>query len=137
MCYWYRPLSVSRFHREENFSLFLDAKEQVLDYLSQKRKSFNLPLKIPELSSFEGAVYKELIKVPYGETLSYQELAMFSGHEKAFRAVGSTLAKNDLCLLIPCHRILRKNGELGGYRAGTSIKQKLLDIEQSSSFCPN
>jgi AraC family transcriptional regulator of adaptative response/methylated-DNA-[protein]-cysteine methyltransferase len=75
-------------------------------------------------------VWQQLLKVPYGETRSYHDLACAVGNPKAVRAVGRTNGLNRIAIVIPCHRIVNKNGDLGGYGGGLRRKQFLLNLEQ-------
>jgi O-6-methylguanine DNA methyltransferase len=84
-----------------------------------------------EATDLQRAVWKELTKIPYGETLSYEELAKRVGNPKAVRAVASAVGENPLSIAIPCHRIILKNGEIGEYHWGSDIKEKLLAYEQA------
>lgn len=81
-------------------------------------------------TQFQVRVWKELAKIEKGQVTSYQDIAKKIGNPKAVRAVGSAVGANPVSLIIPCHRVLRKNGELGGYRWGVEIKQKVLLVEK-------
>ena len=74
-------------------------------------------------------VRKELQNIPYGETKSYSEIAAAAGNKNVQRAIGNACNKNPIMIIIPCHRVISKNNNLGGYAYGRSIKQKLLNIE--------
>ena len=95
------------------------------------------PLAAPELpidvagTAFQEAVWRELRKIPVGETRSYAEIAAAIGHPKAVRAVGSANGDNHVCVLIPCHRVIRSDGSLGGYGGGIERKKKLLEAEKA------
>ncbi len=99
-------------------------------YFAGKLKKFNCPLDISEGLPFQRSVWSTLLKVPYGETRSYQWLADAIGNPKACRAVGTANGKNNLPIVIPCHRIIRKNGDLGGFTGGLHLKSFLLDLEK-------
>ena len=81
---------------------------------------------------FQKQVWQELLRIPYGETLSYQDIAVAVGNPKAVRAVGQANNKNRIIILIPCHRIINKSGALGGFSCGTNIKTFLLNLEKSN-----
>ncbi len=83
------------------------------------------------ISSFQKTIYLELIQIPRGTTISYGNLAKKAGKPKASRAVGTAMAKNPIPLIIPCHRVVRHNGDIGHYAFGQEIKQRLLDLEES------
>lgn len=84
-----------------------------------------------KVTEFERKVYLAVSAIPYGETRTYKWVAERIGHPKAVRAVGQALKKNPLPFLVPCHRVVKSNGELGGYRYGASWKKKLLQMEVS------
>lgn len=104
---------------------------QLDEYFSGKRKQFSLPLN-PNGTEFQKKVWSELTKIPYGETISYGELAKKIGNKNAQRAVGGANNKNPIMIFIPCHRVIGKNGSLTGYAAGLDVKQKLLEIEKKN-----
>ena len=104
--------------------------EQIREYWEGRRKEFNLPLDWTAVSSaFEKKVLKTLKKVPFGKTISYQKLAEMVGNPGAARAIGGAMSRNPFPIVIPCHRVLRKNGKLGGYTGGIEIKKMLLNLE--------
>lgn len=103
--------------------------KQVNEYFSGKRKVFDLPLK-QEGTKFQQTIWDQLIKIPYGETVSYYDIAKQVNNEKAVRAVGNANGKNNIFIIIPCHRVIGKNGSLTGYAFGTKLKKELLDLEQ-------
>lgn len=110
----------------------------ILDYLSGRQLHLDLPLDI-RATTFRLKVYEALKAIPYGETRSYEEVAQAIGSPKAVRAVGSACANNPVALVIPCHRVVRKDGSLGGYRWGMGRKVKLLEMEREneSGFYPS
>jgi methylated-DNA-[protein]-cysteine S-methyltransferase len=112
----------------ENTGFFTDAIQQITEYLSGARTIFDLVLH-PGGTEFQKNVWKALQEIPYGQTRSYQDIARAIGNEKAQRAVGLANNKNPIPLIIPCHRVVRKNGDIGGYGSGVDIKRALLAIE--------
>lgn len=112
--------------------LMLDALRQVEEYLAGKRRDFNLPL-APRGTDFQRQVWQELMRIPYGETRSYQQCAENLGRPKACRAVGMACGCNPLPLFIPCHRVLAKSGALQGFRSGLEMKTKLLQLERKQA----
>ena len=106
------------------------AVKQVLEYLSGERTRFDLPADV-RATAFQLRVWKELQKIPYGETRSYGQIAAKIHRPRATRAVARACASNPVALLVPCHRVVRKNGEMGGYRWGVERKQQLLAKEKS------
>ncbi len=109
--------------------LLLQAEKQLSEYFARKRTSFDLPLFV-EGTPFQKKVWAELQKIPYGETISYGELARRCGNDKACRAVGMANNKNKIAIIIPCHRVIGSNGKLVGYAGGLDIKSRLLDLER-------
>ena len=112
-------------------ALINEIKTQLDEYFLSKRKIFDIKLK-PKGTNFQKKVWQELQKIPYGETKSYSEIAMTIGNKNAQRGVGSACNKNPIMIIIPCHRVISKNGKLGGFAYGNSVKQKLLKIENSA-----
>ncbi|MDP8220049.1 MAG: methylated-DNA--[protein]-cysteine S-methyltransferase [Candidatus Stygibacter frigidus] len=111
--------------------VFKRAREQLMDYFQGERQSFNL--NFHEIGSqFEGLVWKEVRKIPYGETISYSELAQRCGMPEAVRSVASAVGRNKLMLITPCHRVILKSGEIGNYAGGTHMKKLLLELEQNN-----
>lgn len=104
------------------------AETQLREYFEGRRKVFDLPL-APSGTDFQLRVWAELRKIPYGETRTYGDIASALGKPKASRAVGGANNKNPLSILIPCHRVIGRDGSLIGYASGLDIKEKLLKME--------
>ncbi len=102
--------------------------KQLDEYFQGARQQFNLKLN-PEGTEFQKRVWKELLKIPYGKTLSYLELSKKLGDVKAIRAVANANGKNPIWIVIPCHRVIGKDGSLTGYAGGLHRKKWLLDHE--------
>ena len=98
------------------------------DYFAGKRPC-NVPRLNPQGTAFQKRVWTALLTIPYGETLSYGEIAKMVGCKSA-QAVGQAVGANPIALLIPCHRVIAAHGKLGGYEYGIEIKKRLLDLEQ-------
>lgn len=110
---------------------FLDeARGQLLEYFAGERRIFDLPLSIHG-TPFQEKVWAALRDIPYGETRSYQQVAELIGNPKAVRAVGMANNRNPLPILIPCHRVVGKDGKLVGYAGGIARKRALLDLERN------
>ena len=105
-----------------------DAERQLREYFAGTRKVFDLPLS-PDGTAFQRRVWEKLCEIPYGECRSYGDLAGSIGNPKACRAVGMANHRNPILIVIPCHRVLGKDGSLTGYAAGMKMKQALLDLE--------
>jgi len=103
---------------------------EILSYLDGEKTGLDLPLDI-QATAFQQQVWQMLRTIPYGETRTYQQVAQALGKDSATRAVGTACGANPVALVIPCHRVLRKDGRMGGYRWGLERKQSLLDMEQS------
>lgn len=108
--------------------LAVSIKSSLLKYCSGEQSTFNFPLHL-EGTEFQQSVWRILQTIPYGETVSYQWVAEKIGRPKAIRAVGTAIGKNPLSIIIPCHRVIGKNGALRGFAAGLDKKAKLLAIE--------
>lgn len=109
--------------------LLREAGLQLNQYLHGERQQFTLPLD-PAGSEFFQRAWQALIAIPYGETRSYQQIAVMVGNAKACRAVGLANNRNPLPIFIPCHRVIGANQKLTGYRGGLPLKQTLLELEQ-------
>jgi len=114
----------------EPTDFFTNVATQLDEYFAGSRKLFNLQIQ-PKGTEFQIKVWEELIKIPYGETKSYQEIAEIIGKPNAQRAVGSACNKNPILLIIPCHRVIAKSGKLTGFAYGLDIKKHLLKLENS------
>jgi AraC family transcriptional regulator of adaptative response/methylated-DNA-[protein]-cysteine methyltransferase len=102
----------------------------VVDYLDSRTPQIDLPLDI-RATAFQKQVWEQLRAIPYGETYSYGEVARAIGQDKAVRAVARACATNPVALVIPCHRVIREDKSLGGYRWGLERKKKLLEVERA------
>lgn len=105
-----------------------DIKKQLDEYFIGKRTIFNIKIN-PTGTDFQKLVWKELQNIPYGKTNSYSEVAESIGNKNTQRAIGNACNKNPIMIIIPCHRVVSKNNNLGGYAYGSIIKQKLLNVE--------
>jgi len=106
--------------------------EQISSYLNQELRAFNLPIDWTNYSDFQREVLEYTLAIPFGETRSYGQVAAAIGRPKAFRAVGQAEKRNQVPLVIPCHRVIGSDGSLTGYggKENTDIKADLLDFEQ-------
>jgi methylated-DNA-[protein]-cysteine S-methyltransferase len=103
---------------------------QLRKYLRGELRSFDCKLDI-EGTPFQKKVWSALMKIPYGQTRSYQEIAKAIGHPKAFRAVGNANGQNSIPLIVPCHRVIESNGGWGGFGHGIEAKKRLLSLEKA------
>ena len=106
-----------------------EAARQLDEYFSGRRRNFGLPLDFRLSRGFRREVLAHLVTIGYGRTQSYTEVAGATGHPRAVRAVGSACATNPLPVVVPCHRVLRSDGSLGGYIGGLTVKTALLALE--------
>ena len=104
--------------------------QQLDEYFHNKRKIFNIPLDI-QGTEFQKKVWHELLKSPFGKTVSYKTIAQRIGDIKSIRAVGGANGANPIPIIIPCHRVVNSDGTIGGYSGGIKIKEKLLELEGS------
>lgn len=111
-------------------SMVVDAARQLKEYFSKKRKSFELNL-LPAGTAFQRKVWDELLKISFGKTKSYLDIAKSLGDEKSIRAAASANGKNPLAIIIPCHRVIGSDGSLTGYAGGLWRKEFLLQHEES------
>ena len=108
---------------------YLDTVEAQLDeYLRGRRRSFEIPLVLIG-TDFQERVWRALLEIPYGTTISYAELARRVGSSGASRAVGRANGDNRIAVVVPCHRVIRADGDLGGYGGGLARKRRLLELE--------
>ena len=103
-------------------------KTQLDHYFSGKLMNFDLPL-APEGTDFQQKVWSELLKIPYGETITYMDLAIRLGDSKVIRAAGTANGKNPIAIVIPCHRVIGAGNKLTGYAGGIWRKKMLLELE--------
>jgi methylated-DNA-[protein]-cysteine S-methyltransferase len=121
-------------NREEKSAngILKECINQLTEYFSGKRKDFDIKVN-PSGTLFQKSVWNELLKIPYGETVSYGEIAERIGNPKSVRAVGLANGSNPISIIIPCHRVIGKNGSLVGYGGGIENKRYLLELEQKFS----
>jgi len=106
-----------------------DVRRQLDQYFAGKRRAFEVPIDRRLSHGYRRTVLEALTEVPYGETVSYKDLAQRTGNPGASRAVGSAMATNPIPIVVPCHRVLRTGGALGGYGGGIDTKVWLLQLE--------
>jgi len=114
---------------EKNTEVLKSTCTQLNEYFNNERKKFDLPLKLIG-TDFQQQVWNSLIKIPYGITSNYFQLASGIGNSKAVRAVANANGANAISIIIPCHRVIGSNGALAGYAGGIPTKKKLLDLEK-------
>ena len=113
----------------ESFPLLHQAHHQLTEYFAGERTTFTLPIAYPHGTPFQHSVWNTLRDIPFGETRSYEDIAVAIGNPKAVRAIGQANTRNPILLLVPCHRVINKNGAIGGFGCGVEVKKKLLQLE--------
>ncbi len=111
-------------------AIIAETQKQLTEYFDGERREFDIPLE-PTGSDFQMRVWRAIAGIPYGEVLSYADLAMAAGSPGAFRAAGTACGNNQISILIPCHRIVASGGRIGGYGGGLGTKVTLLRLEGS------
>jgi len=106
------------------------AVTQLQEYFAGKRESFSLPLNLSG-TAFQKRVWAEIARIPYGNTISYSHLAQRAAAPQAIRAAGTTTGRNPVSIIVPCHRVVGKNGSLCGFAGGLERKRQLLNLESS------
>ena len=118
---------------EEDSDIIEKTRTELDEYFQEKRQEFNIPIQMVG-TDFQKSVWNALLKVTYGTTSSYLQLAKYINNEKAVRAVAGANGANAIAIIIPCHRIIGSNGELVGYAGGLPKKKRLLTLEQKQKF---
>jgi methylated-DNA-[protein]-cysteine S-methyltransferase len=131
--HWYRPAADTLGERVDARSdqLLAKAQTQLTDYLAGRRNGFNLPTRLNG-NQAQQRVWQLLSTIPYGDTITYGELAAAMADGTTAREVGQSVGRNPLSVIIPCHRVVGKNGQLTGYAGGLERKQFLLQLEEPS-----
>jgi AraC family transcriptional regulator of adaptative response/methylated-DNA-[protein]-cysteine methyltransferase len=106
--------------------------DRIVGFIASPERTLDLPLDI-QGTAFQAQVWRALQKIPLGKTATYTDIAAALGQPKAVRAVAQACAANKLALLVPCHRVIRRDGDLGGYRWGIERKRALLDRERAAA----
>ena len=114
--------------------VLVEAAQQLQEYFRRERTSFDLTLDWGSTPEFNRRVWEELLKIPYGHTTSYSAIAEKLNNPAAVRAVGAANRNNPLAIIVPCHRVIAKDGKLHGYFYGLDMKRALLELENPRSF---
>jgi methylated-DNA-[protein]-cysteine S-methyltransferase len=126
------PKARAKWKHDAKHPVLKQAGAELQEFLSGRRTSFSVPLQFAG-TKFQQKVWSQLAKIPFGETISYSELARRVGSPRAMRAAGSANGKNPFSIVIPCHRVISKDGTLGGYAGRLDRKQRLLDLERGGA----
>lgn len=124
----HHPKKQADWKKNPGHRLLRQAKRELREYFARKRKRFAVPL-APEGTPFQRAVWKAILSVAFGETITYGELARRARYPGSARAAGAATGRNPLGIIVPCHRILGSNGSLTGYAGGLQRKRALLALE--------
>ena len=122
--------TLDNIHKIYNNQLFKDFKSQICKYFGRGLKSFDLPVS-PIGTDFQQSVWRELQQIPFGEVVSYSQLAIRLGGKEKTRAVATAIARNPILILIPCHRVIGADGGLTGFSGGIERKKALLELESN------
>lgn len=125
--HWYRPAEETFGPRRD--AGFEDTREQLAEYLAGRRRKFTIPLSVSG-DPFQKTVWQLVSQIPYGETVTYGELAPQLGGGCMAQQVGGAVGRNPLCIVVPCHRVVGAGGKLTGYAGGVARKRFLLDLER-------
>ena len=115
-------------YTEKNTEILNETEKQLNEYFWGERKKFNVPIN-PKGTEFQKQVWNELLKIPYGQTVTYKRIAQKIEKPNAARAVGMANHNNPIAIIVPCHRVVGSNSKLVGYAFGLEKKQFLLDLE--------
>ena len=119
---------------QENVNrVIIECKKELDEYFNKERSKFTFPLELNG-TDFQKKVWMELLNIPYGELVTYKDVAKRIGNEKGIRAVANVIGKNKHLIVIPCHRVIGTNGTLTGFRAGIPKKEYLLKLEGVNNF---
>ena len=124
------PAASNRWALNPQHPILRQAAKQLREYFAGKRESFSLPLRLAG-TDFQRKVWREIALIPYGKTASYSDLAKRAGAPQAIRAAGTSTGRNPVSIIIPCHRVMGKNGGLCGFAGGLERKRYLLELENS------
>ena len=128
----YQPVIASHWKEEPFSPLLLELEKQLNDYSRHPDHLFTLPLS-PRGTPFQQSVWQALQQIPAGQTRYYQQLAESMDRPQSSRSVAAAIGRNPILILIPCHRVIGKNGSLTGFAAGLALKQQLLHLENPAS----
>lgn len=125
------PAASQHWKVDAQHAVFRQAARQLQEYFARKREDFSLPLRLSG-TEFQEKIWRQIALIPFGETVSYTDLAERAGAPRAIRAAGTTTGRNPISIIIPCHRIVGKNGSMCGFAGGLEKKQRLLKLENSN-----
>ena len=118
--------------QKSSHPILKETAQQLHDYFGGKRLEFSLHLRL-DGTDFQKEIWKEIARIPFGKTISYSDLAKSVGNPDAIRAAGTSTGRNPIAIIIPCHRVMGKNGSLTGFGGGLDRKRFLLNLENANS----
>lgn len=124
-----QPAIMENLRREDDHPILTQTRRQLEAYFAGQLQVFNLPLHLKEGSDFQKQVWQALAQIPYGQTMTYRQVAALVGRPKACRAVGQANHRNPISIILPCHRVIGADGGLTGYGGGLDRKRRLLELE--------
>jgi methylated-DNA-[protein]-cysteine S-methyltransferase len=124
------PAALKEWKRNREHPVLKKAARELEDFLAGKRKDFTVPIHA-EGTEFQRQVWKQLARIPFGQTITYGELARRAGRPEAVRAAGAACGRNPHAIIVPCHRVIAKSGALQGFAGGLETKKRLLALERS------
>jgi methylated-DNA-[protein]-cysteine S-methyltransferase len=122
------PTSSQHWTRNDEDPVLRQTAGELDEYFAGKRRTFSVPLRLSG-TEFQQSVWKEIARIPYGQTITYTELAQRAGISDAIRATGTATGRNPISIIVPCHRVVGKNGTLCGFAGGLEKKTHLLNLE--------
>ncbi len=125
------PVAKKEWKLDPGHPILRQASAELRDFFDGKRKDFSLPLHAKG-TPFQERVWKEIARIPFGQTITYSDLAERAGAPRAVRAAGTATGRNPLGIIVPCHRVVGKNGSFGGYAGGLKMKHYLIDLEEKN-----
>ena len=128
LCSWLHETVATTITSDADGQLLSEACRQLQEYFAHERQEFQLPLSMHG-TLFQQSAWKAMLTIPYGQIISYAEEALRAGHPTALRAIGNANGRNPLAIIVPCHRVIASNGQLGGYSSGLDRKRFLLRLE--------
>ncbi|GAC1601050.1 MAG: methylated-DNA--[protein]-cysteine S-methyltransferase [Myxococcales bacterium] len=126
---------VASIPRDDGHPVVQETVRQLLEYFAKTRTRFELPV-VWDGTPFQVRAWRELARIPYGETITYQEQARRMGDERKARAVGGANGRNPISIVVPCHRVIAKDGSLAGFGGGVEQKKLLIEMERSPRADP-
>jgi len=126
------PAATNNWTANTRHPVLQQTAKQLQEYFAGKRKKFSIAVRLAG-TEFQRKIWREIALIPFGETVSYSDLAKRAGAPEAIRAAGTSTGRNPVSIVIPCHRVVGKNGGMGGFAGGLERKRRLLELEKSAA----